>query len=261
MQFKFWVTYITIQACCAVALTQVSTQPAQVIRRDSQAIKAAQLAISALGKQATQILDSTISGTTVPAPGSWTKPGSFVWKTVGTEFRSDYSTATKQTTIASGHGKPAISMNGKVTPQYYHALASMLPFHLAGSTLGSMMADLNRAFVYVGVEQLAGKSVVHIQTCGNLNGTKLDHTQQDWYLDSGTGLPALVSYREPSYFDAATYDTATLGFANYQSFSGVTLPTTIIYSQNGVALSIATVTSAVFNTGVNSSTFDLAGGQ
>jgi hypothetical protein len=241
--------------------TVIESHAQQKVQRDSQAIAAAQLAISALGDQVSQISDSVISGSTAPAPGSWTKPGSFVWQTQGTEFKSVYTTATKQTSIASGHGRPAISINGKVTPQYYHALASMLPFHLSGPTLASLVADLNRSFAYVAVEELAGKPVVHVQTCENLNGTKLEHTQQDWYFDSVTGLPARVSYREPSYFDAATYDTATLDFLKYQSFSGIPLPTMVIYSQNGVALSIATITSAAFNTGVNASTFDLAGAQ
>ncbi len=226
--------------------------------RDPVAVNVVQNAISALGGSSSisAISDSSAQGTFETSSGS----GTFVGQTSGFEFRYSIQTNTDSRILVSGHGSPADVRNGVGVTTGIHILRSTLPYHIPGLVLLQEINNSNYSMTYVGVEDLNGTAVVHVQTVDNSDDIGSEVTPQDWYLDAGTFLPMRVAHRIPDSADPTIYVTTTRDFGSYMAFAGVQVPSSMVI--NGSSRSV-TISSVQFNTGLSPDTFDapVGGGQ
>jgi outer membrane lipoprotein-sorting protein len=194
--------------------TKIDQQPS----KDPQALAVLQTALSAMGGQAgvVQVTDSVATGKMTPAEGSGLKPGTFVWKTSGTEFRYETQRDSGVEILASGHGKPAVSNADKVRPLFYHITYGALAVHLPAILAATQISDANISVAYLGTEKAQGKQTVRVQA--NLNTDKMIAavSQQVWYFDAASGMPLRVEYRLPADNDMSSWTDTAMEFSDYR---------------------------------------------
>lgn len=231
----------------------------QAPQRDPQAVAAVQQAIAALGgaQALAAVADSVAVGQIAPTPGSWVKTSNFVWKDSGAEFRRERQTATATQVLLSGHGQPSATSNGITKKLFYHMTYTTPPFYVPGVVLLRELSDSRYSLILLGPATVSGRSAIRVRTSLQTNPVAAAVTQQDWFLDVATGLPLRVEYRLPSTADAADFQSAAATFSDFRQVSGVLVPSSIAGEQQGAAVSLVTVTSVTFNSGVNPAEFDL----
>lgn len=128
--------------------------------------------------------------------------------------------------------------------------------------LGSLAAGSNVVLSYIGQETRNGSAVQHIQSyiyAANWPSGVTPSPQQlstmDFYLDATTFLPVAIDFNAHPDNNAASNIAFEVDFSNYQSMSGVTVPTRIQRFQQGSLMVDFTVTGTAFNTGLSLSTF------
>lgn len=231
-------------------------------KKDPVALNYIQAALTAMGGSAAvaQVQDSVISGTITPTTGSWVQPASFIWKTSGSEFRTEISRSSGDQIFVSGHGKPAVSRNGTVANLYYHVSMVADPFQLPALVLASKLADPQVSIFSVGSTSLAGKAVFKVQTSSSRNAAQTAITQQIWYFDTSTGLPLRVEYRIPAAENMEQWTDAATDYSAYQQIEGLLVPFQMTYSEDGSPLETLSVSQVNFNVGSQPSEFDLQAG-
>lgn len=129
-------------------------------------------------------------------------------------------------------------------------------------------SDPQLVYTYVGQVSRNGTSVQHFQISRYLAGQKaavISLTQQistiDVYLDSDSFFPVAFSFNTHPDSDAMTNIAVEVDFSNYQNVNGVQVPFHIQkFLQGSLALDL-TVTSAVFNSGLQDSLFAIQPGS
>jgi hypothetical protein len=244
-----------------------TTSSSQTAQRDPQAIAALQQAIAALGGQAAinSLQNSVAIGAITPASAAnWIEPGNFKWEddfSGGSyEFRDELVANGITKVYASGHGHPAFN-NGlqNLARSSYTSMANP-PFHLPGVLLLRELGNSLCAIQFIETTTVVGSSVVHVRTTIVGDAVQTTLSQQDWYLDTVSGLPLRVVYRVPSNGNALEYDVTTTDFSNYRAVSGIAVPFTMVTSLGGTNLCTATISSISFNVPLSSSDFDLTVG-
>lgn len=231
-------------------------------RRDPSAIAVIQAAIAAMGGDAAVqgIKDSVVTGTIAPTNGSLTRPASFTWKTLGTEFRYETTRELNRHIFVSGHGKPAVSRNGHVRPVFYHVAEGCPSFHLAALMLSGKLADPSYSLLDAGQRSISGKTAVAVQTHANDSDPIATLTLQTWYFDATTALPLRVEYRVPEGTNALDLMNSAMEFADYRQTGIMAVPQSMTYSEEGVPLQVFSISTVDFNVGLDPSEFDLQGG-
>lgn len=128
--------------------------------------------------------------------------------------------------------------------------------------LSSLSVGPNIVLSYIGQETRDGGTVQHIQSYVYQSNQGLGtgpNPQQlstmDFYLDASTLLPVAVNYYTHPDNDAGTNLSVEVDFSQYQTFSGISVPTRITRFRQGNVDVDVTVVGASFNSGLSLSDF------
>jgi hypothetical protein len=241
----------------AMAIAQHTPQ------RDAAAVSTLQSAITALGgaNVVGSIQDCILTGSILSAGGT---SNNFNWTIAGIQFRMELDYPNGVTSVFySGHGSPVWATNGTTLALNYYIDRANMPLYLPPYVLFQDLNDSVYTLKYVGVVQLNGNKVVqvHISDDSDAMGTLV--TPQEWYFDPVSFLPVEVQFREPPNENPSEYVNATFVFSPFVSVSGVLVPSTIAFAQNGLPNMTITVGSVTFNSGVSQNVFNppQGGGQ
>jgi hypothetical protein len=240
--------------------TSPPSQPQPV--RDAQAITIVQSAITALGgaSAVAVIGDATITGTEQDSSNPDATPATFSWQTSGVEFSSTVQNSNGTYTEVSGHGAPAQLKNGAWVLMNPYVSRAELPFHLPILVLYAEIQNANITFQFVGSGTVEGKPAIHVHVADNSDSMGQLVTGQEWYFDPVSYLPFRVEYKWPDKRNPNDSSPGALEFSNYKAVSGQNVPYSLTIQVRQLILQ-ATVTSAVFNSGLPASTFDPPAGS
>ena len=242
-------------------LAQQSSTPTAPLQptRDAQAVTVVQQSIMAMGGAAAlgQVQNSVITATIVnpavqeSAPQGTTE--SFTWTYAGSEFRLEDSGTTGAHVLVSSGGSPQDYHDGAwyVSPI---SVRTNLPYHVPALALFGETQNSGYSFVFIGSTTINGKTATHIQTRDDSDATGHLFTPQDWYFDPATALPLRVEYQIPMSLNPSDSYRASMDFSNFQAVSGILIPFQLSIAEGPVSMT-SMVTSATFNTAVNSSVF------
>jgi hypothetical protein len=239
---------------------QPSSSPQPV--RDAQAIAVVQSAIAALGGAGAvaAISDARITGTEQDSSNPDATPATFTWQTAGVEFSSTVQNSNGAYTEVSGHGAPAQFKNGSWVLMNPYVSRAELPFHLPILALYAEIQNPNITFQFVGSGTVEGKPAIHVHVADNSDSMGQLVTGQEWYFDPASYLPVRVEYKWPDKRNPNDTSPGALEFSNYNAVNGVNVPYQLKIQVSQLILQ-ATVTSAVFNSGLPASTFDPPAGS
>ena len=240
--------------------TRAQQTPSPAPNRDPQAVAVAQQSLAAMGGAlpVSQVQNSIVTGTSANQAAQQSATQNFTWTYAGNQFRLESSAASGSHVLVSSGG----------SPQDFHdrgwfivspvMTRTCLPYHIPALALFGEIQNSGYSFVFVGSTTLDGKIAIHIQTRDDSDLTGHFFTPQDWYFDSVTGLPLRVEFQMPTSQDPNDCWHASMDFSNFQAVNGVLVPFQLSIIEGPVSL-VSTVTSATFNTNVDSSGF-VAGG-
>jgi hypothetical protein len=243
--------------------SQLSTAAAAPVR-DKKAITFLQGVVAALGgAQAISAIQDSIAQGTVQATGGF-PAGPVKYTNAWPESRYETPYTDGSTRIyASGHGHPAVSVNGTVTKLHFHVTMTDFSGHLTGSALSRAIANTNFQITDYQTGTDNGRSYVRISITDETDDFTSAATKQDWYFDGTTNLPYRVDRQLTDNSDAFRTTATQVLLSDYRPVSSVLLPFHIITKVQGSVLSDVQLSAVQFNTGVLSSVFDLTtvGGQ
>jgi hypothetical protein len=254
------IALLLLSAACALAQVTQSTSSS-----DPLAVSLAQKSVAALTGGAS-VSDVTLSANVTSILGSDNESGTGTFTAKGLrESRMDLSlsggTRSEVRNIANGGPAGAWSRNGGASTAYagHNTLTDAAWFFPVLSSL-SQFANPNYIIKYIGQEQHGGVNTQHIQIsqvppAGVPSVQRLSTT--DIYLDAASLLPVAEAFKVHSDTDMNTDIPTEILFANYQSISGIQVPFHFQRMLNGGVILDVTVTSAVFNTGLQDSSFIL----
>lgn len=224
--------------------------------RDPDATAIVVRAVAAMGGPAiSQIRDCRAEGALEAAEGSWLTSGSFVWKDAGSEFRYESTGKAGSSVYVSGQGRPAALASGKTTKLNAHVSEANFSPHLAALVLLRAASDPRYKLVWIGLEPFGAGPAAHVRISLEIDEVTSVTTVQDWYLDPISGLPLRVEYRLPSNANALSFLKAAVEFSDFRMVSGVAVPFQIVFYEDGVKVSVAKLSSVVFNSGLSPSEF------
>jgi hypothetical protein len=252
---------LLLSAVCAVAATASTS--------DAFAVTLAQQSIAAL-TSGTPVYDVTLNANVISILGSDGETGTGTFLAKGTTESSvnlNLSGGTRSDIRSVSNGVPAgeWSKNGATTPTHYalhNSLTDAAWFLPALSSL-TQTANANFVFKYVGQEQYNGANVQHIRvfqiyTSDTSNMLQASRTSaMDFYLDAVSFLPVAVAFKAHPDADMNTDIPVAIQFGNYQVVSGIQIPFHTQRLLNGTVVLDITVTSAVVNSGLSDSQFNL----
>lgn len=251
---------VAVSTSKAQTASSSATSTASAPARDTTAVGYAQAAVQAMGGSATvtAIQDCTVQGTiqVFQSDGS-SISGPFTWQWAGGEERYENPGPAGTTTLfLSNHGSPISVFNGKVRRLHGHVLKSMFPPYLPALALTKALTNAQYSIRVIGLTTVGGKQAIQVQLQLPSDALTASLTQQDWYLDAATGLPLRVEYQAPDNDRPDLLSSAATEFGNWQMISGVWVPFQMKFYLDGQADSVATVTSASFNSGVSPTVFN-----
>jgi hypothetical protein len=252
---------LILQTAAAQTLTTATT-PTQ----DPQAVSLAIQAYAAMTGGAS-IQDVTLTGTERRIAGSLDETEQVTLKAMGIDNgridhpssgRSEFRTSASAGPIGMWVGSDGVShpMAGQNcwtdASWFFPAFSSAFSF--------SQGVQLS----YVGLETLNGASVQHIRVSklaydksGNRVASIAQWSQVDAYLDSQSLLPVDVRFNIYPDDDTNVRIPVEIVFSDYRVVNGIHVPFHIQrYLQNGLNLDL-TITSATFNSGLTSTTFQV----
>jgi hypothetical protein len=224
-------------------------------QQDPAAISAIQTALNSMGGAPafSAIQDATVSGQTVDGNGQPISP-QITWESIGISIRSAVTSqsGTSISTAQNGVGYVE-SPSGTVSAMDSRTANSMFPPDMPGAMLLYLLNATNYTLTTISD---SGPTVIHFQSVElSSNLTPISETQQDWYVDTGTGLPTQVVYVIPS--TSGPDQTGTIQFTSWQKTSTVLVPQTIQMSQNGGSPTTMILAMPSFNQGLSTSIFQL----
>ena len=230
--------------------------------RDPNALAVIRQAVVALGGSAIgQVQDCVTTGTTQAFAGSGLTSGSFTWKNSGREFRYENPGPSGLRIFASGHGKPALEDGGAVMPLSPQAGVGSFPPHLLALVLVRALASPRVSVQMLGAGVVGGRPAIRVQVSLGVSTAKGGSSNgQQWFFDASSGLPLRVEYAVAADGAPGVTAVAAAEFSNYRPLSGVMIPFQIVTYADGQQMSVVTLSSVAFNTGIAASEFDLPTG-
>jgi hypothetical protein len=232
---------------------------------DPQAITlAAQTAALLSGKSA--VSDVMLNGTVTRIAGSDKQTGTVTLLAKGSgESRADLNLTggmrSEIRNILNGLSQGNwIGVDGGVHAIAPHNCLTDAPwFFPALGTLAAVKANSSVVLSYVGLENLQQTSLQHIRS--QMYNTSWPEAEQlsamDFYLDSQTLLPTVVTFSEHADNDETVNVAVQVMFSDYRNINGATIPFHIQrYVNNSLVLDIQ-LTSAIVNSGIPDSQFKL----
>jgi len=260
---RFWLVLSLSLFVASFSVAQTSTVS------DLQALTLAERSIAAM-TAGSAVSDVTLSGSATWVAGSDTETGPATLTAKGTtESRVDLNLSGGERTEvrSSADGSPQgdlIKDGGAATVEAAHnCFTDTAWFFPPLSSLAELSVSGFLAS-YMGQESLNGIAVQHLRIWQSVSSQDASAAKAiihlstiDWYLDSATFLPVAAKF--------TTHPPETFGvdmpveilFSNYQRVNGVLLPLHIQKLLNGGLTLDLTISSAVLNSGLSDSDFNL----
>jgi hypothetical protein len=205
------------------------------------------------------IQDVTVSAKAYgPTSTSSAPAGQITWTTIGTSIRSVTTSQSGNSAYTDKNGTGLVEdASGNVSPMDPRLALTLFPYHLPGVVLVNLLNATNES---LSVVQDAGASptVIHVRFLQQLSDSSLiPLTQQDWYIDTKTGLPSRVDYYLPNAANPSLDGIATVLYTSWQKTPTILMPQTLQNLNSGAALSTITVGAPQFNQGLSASIFQL----
>jgi hypothetical protein len=242
---------------CASAQSGSGTAPPQ----DPVAVSAVKLAITSMGGTASfgSIQDVTVTAqTTTPSSSNSASTGQITWMTIGMSIRCATTAQPGSSIFTVQNGAGSVEdASGNVSPMDSRLALTLYPYHLPGAVLLNL---LNAANESLSVVQDTGSTpnIVHVRSLIQMSDPTLTPvTQQDWYIDTSTGLPSRVDYYLPNSTNPSQDGTTTILFTSWQKTPTIMMPQTMQTQTNGTAVSSITIGTPQFNQGLTTSIFQL----
>lgn len=231
--------------------------------RDPAAVAAIETAIAAMGGPMVGSVSDSVAVGRAETPGqSRGRPGNFVWKDSGEEFRREFAGPDGNQVFVSGHGRPAFSRGQSVRRLNYHVARANPPLHLPAVVLFRQLQNQGYSFELVGDDTWAGQPVTRVRTRLDSDIVGQLVTPQEWLFDQLTGLPLRVEYRVPRNNNAQKFTEGATEFSDFRPVAGVLVPHRLVGYLEGAQQVVATLTAVSFNQGISPSEFDSpAGGE
>jgi hypothetical protein len=257
---------VGLSACLSLAsLLSAQNVSTNVAASDPLAVTLAQQSLAALSGGAT-ISDVTLGANVISIAGSDNETGKgTLWAKGTSESRVDLSlsggTRSDVRNVANGAPVGAWAKNGQPSTPYasHNCWTDAAWFFPALSAL-SHNANPNYIFSYIGQEQHGGVITQHIQVFqvpaqGPKPAQRL--SIMDFYLSPVSSLPLAIGFKVHPDDDMNTDIPVEIDFANYQLVTGFQVPFHFQRILNGEVVLDVTVTSAVFNSSLPESLFNL----
>jgi hypothetical protein len=250
---------IAILSCAASAQNPPASDP--------QAVAYAAQSITAM-TGSTTISDVTLTGS-VTWNGASTDTGTLTMKALGTgESRMDLAlssgTRTEIRDASSGSPQGEWIADGTSTPFALHNCWTDAAWFFPALSGMATAQNSNIVLNYLGLGSWQGSSAQHLQAYLYLSGQSSKTTASvqglstvDYYLDPNSFLPMAITFNAHPDGDANTNLSVQVLFLSYQSFNGVQVPVHVQKYFNGQLLVDMSITSAVFNSGLQLSDFSL----
>lgn len=267
IRHSLWRTQrLTKAAILSLSLTIGLCAPAQsgsgaTQLQDPIAVAAVNLAITSLGGTASfgSIQDATVTAqTTTPSSPNSAPTGQITWMTIGMSIRSATTSQSGNSTFTVQNGKGSVEdASGSVSPMDSRLALTLFPFHLPGAVLLNLLNAANDSLSVV-QDTSSTPNIVHVRSLIQMSDPTLTPvTQQDWYIDTNTGLPTRVDYYLPNTTNPSLDGTATILFTSWQKTPSILMPQTMQTQTNGTAANTITVGTPQFNQGLTASIFQL----
>ncbi len=227
--------------------------------RDATDVAVVESAVAALGGRGvlSQVSDSVTTGDIQPKERNPFGSRSFVWKTVGDEFRYEFQSARGLQVYTSGHGRPAVlKEDGRVRQIFAHMAMANPPLHLPGVVLLRELMDPSYSITLEDVGLVGGTAAACVRTRSERHVVARTLTPQVWCFDLVTGLPLRVGYRIAQNLNASRSREGSAEFSDFRSVNGILVPFRIDADEGPQQKSLITVKSVAFDTGVNPAEFD-----
>jgi hypothetical protein len=254
---------VVVVLMSAIAFAQTATPTVITVQRDPAAVAAVQNAIAAMGGSAVAgIQNCTAQASVQPTPDAHSSPYTITYVNSGSQFRYQ-SLRDGITTITASDGNIYRRQVGSGTIEKLgnHLLVTEFPKPLAAWVLYQRLQNQNYSLIYSGTAVVNGRTALLISTRLESNPDWAPLTAQVWSLDSATGLPLRVDWVIALPQNSTETVNARTEFDNFQRISGVLIPFQLTTYVSGIKIDVTTLNSAVLNSGISPTTFQLGGAQ
>jgi hypothetical protein len=226
----------------------------------------AQSAKALIGSAA--VNDVTLTGTVEWIAGSDDEAGTATYKGLSGSYRLDLSfrNGMRSEIVSPVNGAPAgnwIGLDGISHPMANHNLVVNAGWFPA-LTLGNLISSSSTILSYVGQEIRNNSQVIHIiasqqfpQLSGDSAALMQRLSQVDIYLDPTILLPVSYVYNAHPDNDLSVDISTEIRYSNFQIINGCKIPMRIQKFVNNSLTIDLQIQSALVNTGLPASTFDL----
>jgi hypothetical protein len=202
------------------------------------------------------IQDVTVSGQLQAADQSGTEQ--FTWKSLGLNIRHEYAMADgNHVSVVTGAQGQSQGPDGTITPINIRSSITILPYHMPGVLIHSLLASANASLVFIS-QPSSDPQYMHVYASVQLaQANKSYLTQQEWEFDPATNLPIKVTFYLPDVRNSIHDGNATIQYTAWQNATGVLVPQSLSVFSDGVLQSTVTLSVPLFNQGLTLSDFQL----
>lgn len=256
-------TVLTLVMIPVVAAISVATGSAQTV--STPVTQYLQASVTAMIGAST-LQDVTLSGSAESIAGADDETGAFTFRATSTgSSRIDlaFTSGTRSQTRQFGQGAPSgawMDEDGVPHASSQHNLMSGYDWPFPELILNQFLTDPLMSVTFVGQEG----TLLHFSGCEQRTGISsaanglLQHlTQVDLWLDPTTLLPAQASFNIHPDGNAGFDIPVRIDYLNYQTLSGVVIPTHVQKFVNANLVLDAQIQSISVNAGLPSSAFSL----
>jgi hypothetical protein len=184
--------------------------------------------------------------------------GQVTWMTIGMSTRCATTARSGKSIFTVQNGTGSVEdASGDAYPMDSRLAQTISPYHLAGVALLNLLKASDESLAVV-QDSGANTNVVHVRFQKHMSDPSLTPvTQQDWYIDMTTGLPARVDYYLQDITNPSLDRTATVLFSSWQKTPSILMPQTLRTLNNGTAVNNLTLGTPQFNQVLSASIFQL----
>jgi outer membrane lipoprotein-sorting protein len=262
----FGKVYLALALFLILPISMFSQQMTTPPRRDPQAISILQQCLAAMGAANLPIVtDLTLSGQIVQQRAQEKAIGTIVLKTTGPDKVRVETNIHEDNRVHIVNGNRMREIRGlEDNSMPFHAtLNHAFPYVplLSGSI---SMTDADLAASFLGEEIVNGSAVYHVHTEKVFAQQSEEHarvlaklTSTDFYIDKTTFLLAKRVQELPSTLNAKASFPIEFVYSDYLSIQGIMIPHAVAVYLNGQESAEIQFNSAVLNTGLNTSEFEV----
>jgi hypothetical protein len=226
-----------------------------------------QLSLAALSASSSSVEDATLTGNGRRIAGSTGETGTFTLRMLDSSgSRGDYSypsgTMSEIRSYAARAGQ-WIGADGTAHALAPHNLYAEGAWFFPLTVLRHSLDSTHYQATFVGPETLDGKAVQHfrywrISSASPAGAAEIqDLSRTEIYLDATTYLPVRITFNDHPDRDARTSIPVEIRYSGYQPINGTQVPFQIQQYRNRALFLDLQVETAVLNTGIAASLFDL----